>query len=67
MRVSGEAELRAAVSGRAALAEYLASGDVDEEMFGPADRAALAGSWSWQNVVVQQAITAGSDGMIGKD
>jgi len=46
MGPAGEAQLRAAVAGRAALEEHLASTEFDPEQFTPADHAALEGAWA---------------------
>jgi pimeloyl-ACP methyl ester carboxylesterase len=67
MAAFGEAELRAAAEGRAALEEYLASAEFDPELFTPADHAALSGEWSWLLGVVEQAMEGGSDGMVDDD
>src|SRR5712664_2531853 len=52
---SGAALVRAAVEGRAALVDYLASTEFDPEEFTPADHAALSGAWSWLGGVAGQA------------
>jgi pimeloyl-ACP methyl ester carboxylesterase len=67
MAAGGAAELRAAVQGRAALEDYLASTEFDPEQFTPADHAALAGAWSWLATVVGQAIEGGLGGMVDDD
>ncbi|WP_161882374.1 alpha/beta fold hydrolase [Deinococcus alpinitundrae] len=67
MYSGGAAELRAAQTGREALAICLASGDFDPEMFTPADHAALAGDWAWLNSVVQAAQVSGPGPMIDDD
>lgn len=64
MGASGEAELRAAIGGRAALEDHLASTEFDPEQFTPADHAALAGAWSWLGAVAGQAIQGGPGGMV---
>jgi pimeloyl-ACP methyl ester carboxylesterase len=64
---AGAAELRAAVTGRAALEEYLASAGYDPELFTPADHAALAGEWSWLLTMVAQAMEGGLGGMVDDD
>ena len=64
---SGEGELRAAISGRAALEDYVASMEFDPEMFTPADRASLGGEWSWLNDVVKRGMEGGLDGMVDDD
>ena len=61
---SGVAEQQAALAGRAALEQYLASAEFDEEIFTPADQAALEGSWSWLMGVVNKAMAAGDAGMV---
>jgi pimeloyl-ACP methyl ester carboxylesterase len=62
MAASGAARLRAAVRGRAALEDYLASAEFDPEEFTPADHAALAGAWSWLGEVAGQAQEGGLPG-----
>ena len=57
----GEAELRAAAAGRAALEKHLAESD-DEPDFTPEDEAALAGEWSWFIDVVRPALAGGMGG-----
>jgi pimeloyl-ACP methyl ester carboxylesterase len=64
MGPSGEAQLRAAVAGRAALEDFLASADFDPEQFTPADHAALAGEWSWLGAIAGQAMRGGPDGQV---
>jgi pimeloyl-ACP methyl ester carboxylesterase len=60
-------ELRAAVRGRAALEEVLASNEFDPQSFIPADYAALEGNWSWFNGIVAAATANGFDGMVSDD
>jgi pimeloyl-ACP methyl ester carboxylesterase len=60
-------ELKAAVRGRAALEEVLASNEFDPHSFIPADYAALEGNWSWFNGIVAAATADGFDGMIEDD
>jgi pimeloyl-ACP methyl ester carboxylesterase len=67
LAASGEAELRAAARGRAALEDHLASAEFDPEQFTPADHAALAGAWSWLGGVAGQAIEGGTGGMVDDD
>jgi pimeloyl-ACP methyl ester carboxylesterase len=67
MAAGSEAELRAAVDGREALAAYLAAGTFDPEMFTEADTAALVGGWSWVIGVVERANRGGPGGMIDDD
>jgi pimeloyl-ACP methyl ester carboxylesterase len=67
MAASGVAELRAAIGGRDALADYLASTEFDPEQFTSADRAALAGAWSWLGAVAGEAMEGGPDGMVDDD
>ena len=67
MAPSAAAGLRAAVGGRAALEDYLASAESDPEMFTPEDHAALSGEWSWLLDVVGQAVEAGDGGLIDDD
>ena len=67
MAASGEAALRAAAEGRAALEGYLESAEFDPDVFTPADHAALSGAWSWLNSVVGAALEAGPGGMVDDD
>ena len=67
MAPSGEADLRAAAAGRAALEEHLATAEFDPGMFTDADQAALGGSWSWLAGVAGQAIEGGPDGQVDDD
>jgi pimeloyl-ACP methyl ester carboxylesterase len=62
----GEADLRAAAAGRAALEKRLAESD-DEPDFTPEDEAALAGEWSWFIEVVRPALAGGLGGFIDDD
>ena len=62
----GEAQLRAAAAGRAALEKYLAESD-DEPEFTPEDEAALAGEWSWFIDIVRPALAGGMGGFIDDD
>ena len=57
-------ELRAAARGRAELEEVLAANAFDPESFIPADYAALGGTWSWFDGIVQAATASGPDGMV---
>ena len=56
--------LRAAVEGRAAVADYLASTEFDPDQFIPADFAALEGEWAWMGKVAGQAVAGGLEGQI---
>jgi pimeloyl-ACP methyl ester carboxylesterase len=60
-------ELHAAVRGRAALEEVLASNEFDPHSFIAADCAALEGQWSWFNGIVAAAIANGFGGMVSDD
>ena len=64
MSDGGARELRAAGRGRAELQEVLAANEFDPESFIPADYAALEGSWSWFNGIVEAATANGFDGMV---
>jgi pimeloyl-ACP methyl ester carboxylesterase len=64
MYPGGQAQLRAAAAGRAAITEFVAAEQFDPEMFTPADHGALAGEWSWLGRVAGEAIAGGPDGMI---
>ena len=57
-------ELQAAVRGRAALEEVLASNEFDRKSFIAADYAALESNWSWFNGIVAAATANGFDGMV---
>jgi pimeloyl-ACP methyl ester carboxylesterase/acyl dehydratase len=57
-------ELQAAVRGRAELEEVLAANEFDPRSFIPADYAALEGTWSWFNGIVEAATANGLDGMV---
>jgi pimeloyl-ACP methyl ester carboxylesterase len=61
---AGVAQVRAAVAGRAALEDYLASTAFDPEQFTAADYAALAGAWGWLGMIAGQAIAGGLGGMV---
>ena len=69
MGPAGEADLRAAVRGRAALAAHLTSSEFDPEMFTAADLAALDGAWAWLGAVAGRAMeeAAGADAMVDDD
>jgi pimeloyl-ACP methyl ester carboxylesterase len=67
MGPAGEAELRAAAVGRAALEKQLTSTEFDPEMFTPADHAALAGEWSWLGAIAGKAMAGGLGGMLDDD
>jgi len=58
MAAASAASLRAATEGRAAKEKYEAAAEFDPEVFTAADFAALTGSWSWLNDVVQPALGA---------
>jgi pimeloyl-ACP methyl ester carboxylesterase len=60
-------ELQAAIRGRAALEEVLASNEFDPQSFIPADYAALEGNWSWFNGIVEAATANGFGGMVADD
>ena len=67
MAASGVASLRAAAEGRAEKERYEASGAEYDPEFIPADRAALAGEWSWLATVVGPAVEGGPDPLIDDD
>jgi pimeloyl-ACP methyl ester carboxylesterase len=67
MVASGEAELRAAIAGRATLEDFLASSEFDTEMFTPADHAVLGGAWAWLGVVAMKGLEGGVGGMVDDD
>jgi pimeloyl-ACP methyl ester carboxylesterase len=64
MAASGEARLRAAAAGRAAMQAHLASTEWDPEEFTPADHAAVEGAWSWLGTVAGKALEGGPDGQV---
>lgn len=64
MGPAGEAQLRAALAGRAALEHHLATTEFDPELFTPADHAALEGAWAWLGAVAGAAVRGGPDGMV---
>jgi len=64
---SGEAELRAAVLGREALAKWLESSEFDPEMFTPADHASLGAAWAWLGRIAGKALEDGLTGMVDDD
>jgi pimeloyl-ACP methyl ester carboxylesterase len=66
MGSASAASLRAAAEGRPAKVRFEASGGGEPE-FAPADRAALAGEWSWILTVVRPAVAAGPGGLIDDD
>ena len=59
--------LRAAVRGRVAVEEHLASTDFDPEEFTPADHAALSGEWSWLGDVAGKALAGGRSGEVADE
>ena len=68
MHPCGAAGLRAAVAGRAEKEAYEASNPAfDPALFTEADRAALAGPWSWFDSVVGPAMAQGPGGLIDDD
>lgn len=67
MSSGGTRELRAAIKGRAELADVLASNEFDAAAFTAADYAALSGAWSWFDGIVAAATAGGSEGMITDD
>jgi pimeloyl-ACP methyl ester carboxylesterase len=64
MSDGGARELRAAARGPAELQEVLTANEFDPKSFIPADYAALEGSWSWFNGIVEAATANGFDGMV---
>jgi pimeloyl-ACP methyl ester carboxylesterase len=68
MHPSGVANLRAALAGRAAKADYEKSRPAfDPALFTDADWHALAGQWGWLHGVVGPALDNGPDGLIDDD
>jgi pimeloyl-ACP methyl ester carboxylesterase len=67
MAPPGVATLRAAVAGREAKERHEATAIDDGSGFTSADRAALAGTWSWFDTVVGPALRDGPGGLIDDD
>lgn len=67
MGPAGEAELRAATLGRAALTEHLTAAAFDPEIFTPADHDTLSGEWGWVGRIAGRAMDGGVDGMVDDD
>jgi pimeloyl-ACP methyl ester carboxylesterase len=68
MAESGRATLRAAAAGRESRERHEAEhGDDYDPEFGPADMAALAGTWSWLPDVVRPAVAQGPGPAIDDD
>ena len=67
MAPSGVAGLRAALEGREAKERHEASATDDGSGFTAADRAALAGDWSWVMTVVMPALEGGPGALIDDD
>lgn len=68
MHAAGAAGLRAALEGRAAKLAYETAGPgFDPAMFTEADRATLAGPWSWFDTVVEPAMAQGPGGLVDDD
>ncbi|GAA2722562.1 alpha/beta fold hydrolase [Cellulomonas aerilata] len=67
MAPAGEARVRAAVRGRAALVDLLSGEEFDPGQFTAADHAALAGPWSWLGEVAQEGGRTGRNGMVDDD
>ncbi|MEU0794359.1 alpha/beta fold hydrolase [Amycolatopsis sp. NPDC005961] len=65
MAAASAASLRAAAEGRAAKEKHEAAAQFDPEVFTKADFAALTGSWSWLDEVVQPAL--GAAGLVDDD
>lgn len=63
----GQAEMRAALTGREELARVVEESEFDPQMFTPADLGALDGEWSWFNHVVQLGTARGMGGFIDDD
>jgi len=62
-----EAELRAAVRGRAELEHELTTVPFDPSVFTQLDYAALSAEWNWLNVTSGKAFEQGLDGLIDDD
>ena len=62
-----EAELKAAVQGRAELEHELTTAEFDPSVFTPLDHAALQAEWDWLNVTSGKAFAQGLDGLIDDD
>lgn len=62
-----QAEMRAAASGRAAIEDYLSTAGLDLESLTPADKAALAGEWSWLASVSGRGMATDDGGQADDD
>lgn len=58
----GQAEMRAALGGRAAMEDYLSTVGLDPDALTLADRAALAGPWSWLSDVSRRGLATETGG-----
>ncbi len=67
MAASGAASLRAAVDGRTAKERYEATDVEYDPEFSAADRATLAGEWSWLAGVARAGMETGPGGLIDDD
>lgn len=67
MSPGGVASLRAALEGPEAKERYESSAPEDESAFIAADRAALAGTWSWFGPVVNAGLAGGIGGLVDDD
>jgi pimeloyl-ACP methyl ester carboxylesterase len=65
--MAADGALRAALVGRDARELFAATDEFDAESFGPADWAALSGTWSSLGEDAQKAEKAGPDGLIDDD
>jgi len=62
-----EAELTAAVQGRAELEHELTTTEFDPSVFSPLDHAALREEWNWLNATSGKAFQQGLDGLLDDD
>lgn len=67
MHAGGERELRAALTGAAALEAELAASEFDPAMFTDGDFRALESDWAWLNGVASHGLDAGPGGMVDDD
>jgi pimeloyl-ACP methyl ester carboxylesterase len=65
--MGAEAELKAAVQGRAELAHELTTSEFDPAVFTARDHAALQAEWNWLNATAGKAFEQGLDGLIDDD
>lgn len=67
MTSTSQVAMRAAANGRAALEDYLSSAGLDPDGYTAADRATLAGAWSWLARVSGRGMATEDGGMADDD